>query len=136
MDELIIKLNFWLNFKTFQDSLTIHLKDGFTYDLKRHELMKYEIPVSLTMKEKLFIEILLKNQGWFVSAPTITQYIWDGYADPNQLRVLVYKLRQKTGKGLIISMRGIGYKIATRTAQKNIWRADRRRRSAVCLATK
>ena len=133
IDELIIKLNFWLKYETLQNTQTIHLKDGFTYDSRNYELMKKEIPISLTSKEKLFIEILLKNRGCFVPTPTIIQYVWDEYTDPNQLRVLIYKLRKKVGKDLVISMKGVGYKINNITVQKNIWRADRRSRSTGCL---
>ncbi|QOR61285.1 response regulator transcription factor [Sulfurovum sp. ST-21] len=136
IDELIFKLNFWLNFKTYQNTQTIRLKNGFSYDPGHHELLKDKIPISLTAKEKLFIEILVKNRGWFVPTPTIIRYLWDNYAAPNQLRVLVYKLRQKAGKELITSMKGIGYKIDPESVKKTIWRAERRKRSAAVFPHK
>ncbi len=111
IDELIIKIKFWLNYEKLHEHKKINLINGFTFDTNTFQLLQNKIPISLTSKEQLFIEILLQNRGWFVPVSTIIQYVWDEPTDPNNLRVLLYKLRKKLDYELIISMKGVGYKI-------------------------
>ena len=78
----------------------IYLSANLTVDNKIVELSKHEYQ---------FIEILLKHKPSVVLAQTIEEIIYSGYVEPNTLRNMVYRLRKKINKDVIMTVKEIGY---------------------------
>jgi len=91
----------------------ITLRDGFVYDDYNKSLFKDNTIVSLTKKELLFLNFLLKNHDSSISYEEINANIWNGSMTNDSLRSLVKELRKKTYKELIKNVSGIGYRIDT-----------------------
>lgn len=95
-----------------QQEVVIKLKYGYLYDRDKEILYYKESPVKLTSKEKEIIKILCKTPGLNVSQDQLEYSIWQdepaGYA---AFRSLLFRLREKIHKDLIVNQSGTGYKI-------------------------
>lgn len=89
----------------------INLKNNFIYDNYNKSLFNNDKLISLTKKEILFLDFLLKNNNRSLSYEEINNSIWDGIMTQDSLRTLVKELRKKTYKELIKNVSGIGYRI-------------------------
>ncbi|GAA3852028.1 response regulator transcription factor [Streptomyces sedi] len=71
--------------------------------------------IGLTAKEFTVLERLAGRAGEVVSKAEILEHGWDfAYqGDPNIVEVYVSALRRKLGPGLIVTVRGAGYRLAT-----------------------
>jgi len=71
--------------------------------------------VHLTKKETLFLELLKRGNGDFVSKNDIEFHIWNNDSTnrdcSGRLKTLVYELRKKIGKESIVTCYALGYKI-------------------------
>ncbi|MEZ5138398.1 MAG: response regulator transcription factor [Acidimicrobiales bacterium] len=75
-------------------------------------------PVTLTPREFLVLQVLLRAEGEVVSAEEIFEQAWDDRADPftQSVRVIVSRLRAKLGEPpLIETVVTRGYRMAVRT---------------------
>jgi DNA-binding response OmpR family regulator len=90
----------------------IDLGYGFEYNLEGQTLSKHSHQIELTQNEKLLLDILLKNRGITVSIESIHNYVWgDKDIEAVSMRSLIHKLQKKLRNGMIINIRGIGYKL-------------------------
>ncbi|QKJ21671.1 response regulator [Poseidonibacter lekithochrous] len=91
---------------------TIQLKYGYLYDKESSTLYYGDEPIKLTSKEKKIIELLCNTAGQFVSQEQIEYAIWQdepaGYA---AFRSVLFRLRNKVHKDLIVNQNNAGYKI-------------------------
>lgn len=90
---------------------TLQLKFGYEYDTKNFKLKKENEEVQLSKTEKMILELFIKNKNQIVTSEMITQYVWDDYVDPANVRVQINNLRKKVDKELIVNIRGLGYKL-------------------------
>lgn len=90
---------------------TLQLKYGYEYDTKNFKLKKEKEEVQLSKTEKMILELFIKNKNQIVTPEMITQYVWDDYVDPANVRVQINNLRKKVDKELIVNIRGLGYKL-------------------------
>lgn len=87
---------------TFQD-LTL-------YPLKS-VVMKGNEPITLTVKEKSLLELLIKNNGIVVTKERIYEKVW-GYNAQSEfanVELYIFYLRKKLGTSYIKTVRGVGY---------------------------
>lgn len=84
---------------------------GFTFDILNETLLLGEKQISLTKKELLFLELLIKNHKRAVKYDELDTYIWEGMMSEDALRSVVKELRKKISKSTIKNVSGIGYKI-------------------------
>ena len=91
----------------------VNLKNGFVYDHYNKSLFKDNTIISLTKKELLFLDFLIKHHDSSISYEEINASIWNGSMTNDSLRSLVKELRKKTYKELIKNVSGIGYRIDT-----------------------
>ncbi len=93
-------------------SRTIKLKYGYLYDKEKEILYFGDEPVKLTSKEIKIIKVLCQTPGQNVSQEQLEYAIWQdepaGYA---AFRSLLFRLRNKIHKDLIINQNNTGYKI-------------------------
>ena len=107
--------------KTLEHQLTINrdnshraiqLKYGYLYDKETNILYYGDEPVKLTSKEKSIIGVLCNSAGHFISQDQMEYAIWQdepaGYA---AFRSVLFRLRSKIHKDLIVNQNNTGYKI-------------------------
>jgi len=93
--------------------------DDLTMNIKRFEVKRGKISVSLTNKEFSLLEFFMSKKGTIVTKDQIIQHVWNFDADilPNTVEVYVKKLRDKIDNGfpnkkqLIKTVRGFGYRL-------------------------
>ena len=106
--EQLIKLFYGNNSKT------LPLNSGLSYDLVKQELYYKGKVVALTQKENEVVFCLISSKNQFVSIETLRSEVWeDKYICESDIRVCIKKIRDKTTKDFICNQRGIGYKIVS-----------------------
>ena len=70
-------------------------------------------PVDLSARELLLIETFLRHPGQLLSREQLLSHVWGYDYDPgsNVVDVYIGHLRRKLGKGVIETLRGIGYRL-------------------------
>ncbi|MBS4196847.1 response regulator transcription factor [Lederbergia citri] len=90
--------------------------EGLTLYMERMEVKKGDHIVSLTKKEAIMLEILMKRSPRVVSRETILEKLWDdqSFVDENTLNVNVTRVRKKLQElgidDAIETVRGAGYR--------------------------
>ena len=86
---------------------------GVELDPEGHTVWRDGQPVELTRKEFDLLHLLLRRQGTVLTRDEMLQQVW-GYGYVGETRTVdmhVKALRQKLGEELIVTVRGVGYKI-------------------------
>ena len=86
---------------------------GVELDVRGHTVTLDGQPVELTRKEFDLLHLLLRRKGMVLTRDEILQQVW-GYDYSGETRTVdmhVKDLRQKLGEELILTVRGVGYKI-------------------------
>ena len=94
--------------KTKEKIVEIKLVDNYTYNLQEKKLYYFSDEVELTQTEFDLINILIKNLPNPVSKESLLNKL--SISDLS-LRALLYRLRKRTSKNLIQSIKRLGYKI-------------------------
>lgn len=91
----------------------IKLNDEISLDIDAKSLKKENKEIILAKKEFELLSFLIKHKNSIVSNDMIEEQLWnnESYINSNVIQVTVYNLRKKTGKELIKSFRGLGYKL-------------------------
>lgn len=92
----------------------IKLDNGLFYDSINSSLNYKNEEISLTKKERLLLELLIKNKNKVVSYRNIETVIWyyeDKVMTQDALKNIIKSLRKKISKDLIKNISGLGYKI-------------------------
>jgi DNA-binding response OmpR family regulator len=82
-------------------------------DTNRRQVLRGGKPVPLTVREYQLLEYLARNAGRVVSRSALWEHVWESHSvpDSNIIDVYVRYLRNKLGRGLIATVRGVGYTI-------------------------
>jgi DNA-binding response OmpR family regulator len=86
-------------------------------DTVKHTVMRDGKEITLTRKEYMLLEYLLRHKGRVVSRGILLEHVWDFNVDPfsNTVESHMLNLRKKIGgkdkKDLISTVTGVGYKI-------------------------
>lgn len=115
-DELIARMRALLRrpLQVSEEILTTH---DITLDSKRHIVRRNNEEITLTRKEFMLLEYLLKNKGYAVTRAMIMEHVWDMYADPfsNTIESHILSLRKKINMAsedvIIETVPGRGYRI-------------------------
>jgi len=91
----------------------IDFGEHYHFNLKSKETFYKNEKVNLTKKESLFLKLLLLNIGHIVTFEQAIRSIWnqEESVTENNLRTLVWRLRNKLKTDLIKNNQGIGYYI-------------------------
>ena len=95
------------------DRININFPTGYTYNITS-QIMEDENGelVSLQNKEKLLLELLIKNIHAVTYYSEIEDEVWDGEElNRGSLKALVLKLRKKLGKDSILNENELGYRL-------------------------
>lgn len=107
IDELLVSLASNLSKNLLEEN--IDLGQGFIYNKKLKNVTKDSKIITLTKKEILLLELLIKNRYTIVSLEYIEQYLYDEPASINAIRMVIMGVRKKLYMGLIENLKGFGY---------------------------
>ena len=85
------------------------LAQGIEYDYINKNITVDDKVLELTKHEYQFIEMLLKHKPSVVLIQNIEDTIYSGNVESNTLRNMVYRLRKKINKDVIVTIKEIGY---------------------------
>lgn len=105
---LLIALN-----KTQKTTTLQPLGSEYLYDKKTKKIYYKKIPIYLSSKEKLFLQLLVESKGSLVPIDVIEEHLWgeDAPLAENSLRSLVYRLRTKLKYLPIETVPSFGYRL-------------------------
>ncbi len=93
--------------------VSIRFPTGYSYNLKSH-IMENENGELITLqnKEKLLLELLIKNIDSVTYYSEIEDEVWEGEElNRGSLKALVLKLRKKLGKESVVNESELGYRL-------------------------
>ncbi|RXJ68507.1 DNA-binding response regulator [Halarcobacter ebronensis] len=114
LEELILHVKYHIKsiLKSDVDNDVIELGSGFSFNLKEQSLYKHNHEIILTQKEKLLLTLLINNLDKTVTSEMIHEYVWDSKEmEAVSMRSMVHKLQKKLKSGMIVNIRGIGYRL-------------------------
>lgn len=118
MEEFLARVNALLRRREHTLELSSELRVGdLSLDLTRHEVRRQERRIDLTAKEFALLEYLMRNPGQVLTRTQIIDRVWryDLDALSNVVDTYIHYLRDKVdrgfSRGLIKTVRGVGYKI-------------------------
>jgi DNA-binding response OmpR family regulator len=88
--------------------------EGLEYDYINKNILVDDKVVELTKHEYQFIEMLLKHKPSAVLTQDIEDTIFSGGVELNTLRNMVYRLRKKINRDVIVTIKEIGYILNTK----------------------
>lgn len=107
--EQVLKLFY---FHSGQES--VRLEDDYSYEINTGTLKHKESPILLTPKEQKLFEYLITKSGKYISTRTLWEEVWEQkMVTEADIRMCIKKIRDKTHKEIIVSQKGLGYKIVT-----------------------
>lgn len=114
IEELMLRVNYVLKHSVSDDIDLIALKYGYYFNPTTMVLLKNNISIDLSSKEQLMLALLVTHKGQTVTTQMLRDYVWNGEnIEPVSMRTIVHKLKNKLKSGMIINLRGIGYKLLT-----------------------
>ncbi|WP_435952019.1 two-component system response regulator PmrA [Dryocola sp. BD626] len=92
-------------------------QDDLTLNLQTQQVLLQGLPLEITPKEFALLTRLMMRIGQTVHRETLQQDIYSWQDDPgsNTLEVHIHNLRRKLGKDRIKTVRGVGYRLESRT---------------------
>ena len=113
LDELIARIRALMRRQSVSTS-NLMTVGGITLDPSSRVVTREGQEVSLTAKEFLILEGLLRRHGTVLSREKLEEaiYGWGEEVGSNALEVHLHNLRRKLGGDVIRNVRGVGYKIA------------------------
>lgn len=110
-NDLMQTLKKCVNILIDTDRLKDKLGQGVEYDYVNKQIIVDGKIHDLTKHEYKFIEILLRHKPSVVHTQNIVDAIYFGDVESNTLRNMVYRLRKKINKDMIVTIKEIGYMI-------------------------
>lgn len=111
-EELFLRIQYHVQKLKVSDNFLSNLDNSFTYDLLKQELYYKQQAIELSIKEKLLMTLFVQNLNKITSIEMIHEYVWDSKEmEAVSMRSLIHKLKKKLKSGMIINVRGEGYKL-------------------------
>ncbi|WP_373032361.1 response regulator transcription factor [Sulfurovum sp.] len=112
IEELMLRIRYALKHALPQVMDLVPLKYGYFFDPHAMILTKNDSAIDLSSKEQLMLALFVSNQGRTVSTEMLRNYVWNGEnVEAVSMRTIVHKLKTKLKSGMIINLRGVGYKL-------------------------
>jgi len=93
-----------------------------TYDPSSRETLLGGQPVDLSRREQALLQALLHNKGRVLSSEQLKDSVY-GFNDElesNALNVHIHHLRRQLGKGIVETVRGLGYRLGPADDGENV----------------
>jgi len=90
----------------------LELNYGYTYDIKNNQIIYDNQVVLLTKKEQKVFDYLIIHKNEYVQTKVLWEDVWDyKMVTEADIRMCIKKIRVKTKYELIVSHKGMGYKV-------------------------
>ena len=109
--ELILRIKKIM--RRYENNNQIKIKD-LIIDIDKMTIYKNSIEIKLTSLELKIFMLLINNLNKVVTREMIIEYIWDctgNEVNDNTVTVYLKRIREKIGDNIIITLKGIGYRI-------------------------
>lgn len=111
-EELFLRIQYHVQKLKITDNFLTNLDNSFSYDLLKQDLYYKQQAIELSIKEKLLMTLFVQNLNNIISIEMIHEYVWDSKEmEAVSMRSLIHKLKKKLKSGMIINVRGEGYKL-------------------------
>lgn len=113
-EELFLRIQYHLSHikKEENSDFIVDLGYDFSFNLIEQILFKSNFEIELTIKEKLLLTLLVKHINNTVTNEMIHEYVWDSKEmETVSMRTIIHKLKKKLKNGMILNLRGVGYKL-------------------------
>ncbi|MCM2130566.1 response regulator [Larsenimonas rhizosphaerae] len=112
LDELLARLRVVIRRASGRARQVIEL-GALAIDEARHEVTWQQRPVSLSRREYALLRELANHPGQVLTRPQLENvlYGWQDDIESNALEVHIHHLRKKLAPELILTLRGIGYRL-------------------------
>ena len=111
-EELFLRIQYHVQKLKVTDKFLTNLDNSFSYDLLKQDLYYKQQAIELSIKEKLLMTLFVQNLNNIISIEMIHEYVWDSKEmEAVSMRSLIHKLKKKLKSGMIINVRGEGYKL-------------------------
>lgn len=112
IEELMLRIRYTLKHAMPKEEHLISLNYGYFFDTNAGILLKNDMSIDLSTKEKLMLTLFVSNLGKTVTTQMLRDYVWNGEdVEAVSMRTIVHKLKAKLKSGMIINLRGVGYKL-------------------------
>ncbi|PLY09743.1 MAG: DNA-binding response regulator [Arcobacter sp.] len=114
LEELILHIKYHIKtiLQSDIDKDIIDLGSGLKFHLNTQTLHKHDHEITLTQKEKLLLTLFINNINKTVTSEMIHEYVWDNKEmESVSMRSMIHKLQKKLRNGMIVNIRGVGYKL-------------------------
>lgn len=117
IEELLARIRVALKRKSSAKNNNVLRAGKLRLERASHEVFYDDIPIELTNREFILLEVLLENKSIVLSRDTLLERVWgfDYVGETNVVDVYIYYLRNKiddkVGEKIIETVRGVGYVI-------------------------
>ena len=112
-EELLARVRLRMRTERTADLTVLHA-GGLSLDLRTRRASVDESTVDLTAREFALMELLMRHPGQVLTRQQMLSHVWGYDYDPgsNVVDVFVRALRRKVGAERIVTVRGMGYRLA------------------------
>lgn len=112
LKELTLHIQRLLKMAKIECKYTISLSKMYLYDLQKKRLLFDNEEQVLTLKQSQIIHLFASNVGRVVDFDMLRYYVWDDtLVDNATIRAEVHRVRQVLKEELIVTIKGVGYKL-------------------------
>lgn len=112
LSELLLKIEMIFKRVYGLSENKIKLSDKFVFDITTYEIENDENIIQLRKKEGQILSLFIKNRGVIITKDDIISDIWDDVIPSDAvIRVYLSSLKRILGDDLLITVRGLGYKL-------------------------
>ena len=113
LDELLARVRALLR-RAAGRATPVIVRGAVTLNPATHEVSHHGRPVELSAREFALLQALAERAGGVLSRAQLEEklYGWDDSVGSNAVEVHIHHLRRKLGEGVIVNVRGLGYRLA------------------------
>ena len=112
LKELSLHIDRLLKMADIKSKSIVKLSKMYSYDLEKQRLFFDNIEQELTHKQHQIIHLFASNVDRIVDFDMLRHYVWDDtHIDVASIRAEMHRVRQVLKEDLIVSIKGIGYKL-------------------------
>jgi DNA-binding response OmpR family regulator len=110
--ELCFKIRIMFNRIYGLAETKIRLKENLVFDMTTYEIFDNEKIIQLKKKEGQLLSLFIRNKGQVLAKEDIIASLWhDSIPSDAVIRVYMSSLKRTLGNDLLITVRGLGYKL-------------------------
>ncbi len=113
LKELTLHIDRLLSMAAIECKYTVRLSRMYTYDLQKKRLTFDGVEQMLTLKQSQIIHLFASNTSRVVDFDMLRHFVWnDAIVDNATIRAEVHRVRQTLKEDLIVTVKGVGYKLS------------------------